>query len=272
MESKVVLITGATSGIGYQTARLLASHGYQVYGAGRNNDKLASLAKIGVSAIKMDLTDAQSLQTGVNQIIDKSGHIDILVNNAGYGSYGPIESVPIEEAKRQFDVNLFGVAQLTKLVLPFMREQHSGRIINVSSMGGKFTGYMGAWYHATKYAIEAYSDALRMEVASFGIQVSIIEPGLIKTNWSNIAANHLSETAKGGPYADKADRAAQGLRSTYSNKLVSDPIVIARAIVKAATKQHPKPRYLVGFMAKPLVFLHAILPTQWFDYLMTHIG
>ncbi|MHA8138548.1 oxidoreductase [Lactobacillaceae bacterium Scapto_B20] len=272
MKDKVALITGSTSGIGYQTAQLLTQRGYRVYGAGRDANKLAHLNQIRVNAIQMDLTDEQSLIEGVQQILDREGHIDVLVNNAGYGSYGPIETVSINEAKRQFDVNLFGVAQLTKLVLPTMRAQRNGRIINVSSMGGKFTSYMGGWYHATKYAIEAYSDALRMEVEPFGIQVSIVEPGLIKTNWSNLAADNLVKTAKNSAYANNANRAAEGLRLVYRNKRVSQPLVIAKSIIKAITKKHPKTRYLVGFGAKPLVLLHAILPTKLFDYLMIRFG
>jgi NAD(P)-dependent dehydrogenase (short-subunit alcohol dehydrogenase family) len=164
---------------------------------------------------------------------------------------------------------LFGVAALTQAVLPGMRAQGSGRIINTSSMGGRFTTYFGAWYHATKYALEAFSDALRMEVAPFGIQVSIIEPGGIKTNWGKIAADHLTASSAEGAYAAEAQRAADLLASSYSSRWLSQPEVIARAITKAATVRKPKTRYLVGFGAKPLVFLHAVLPTRVFDWVAT---
>ena len=264
---KVALITGASGGIGMQTAHMLAEQGMIVYGAGRNETKLAKLKEYNVHPIKLDMTDEASMDTAVKNIIKEAGHIDILINNAGYGSYGAIENVPMSEVKKQFEVNLFGLAHLTQLVLPYMRQQHQGRIINTSSMGGRFTAFMGSWYHATKYAVESFSDALRMEVKDFGIDVVIIEPGLIKTNWGFIAADHLADSSKGTAYEKMGGKAAQGLRKEYSGKITS-PKVIADVMVKAANARKPKTRYLVGFGAKPLVFLHTILPTRWFDYLM----
>ena len=157
---------------------------------------------------------------------------------------------------------------LTKKVLPHMREQHSGTIINVASIGGRLTTYFGAWYHATKYALEAFSDALRMETKDFGIQVSIIEPGGIKTPWGFIAADHLIESAKGGAYEKQATKTALGMRKQYEGNMMSKPIVIAKAISRAVNSRRPKTRYTVGFMAKPLVWLHAWLPTRWFDMIM----
>lgn len=153
-----------------------------------------------VKAIQLDMTDESSMQLAVDTIIETEGRIDVLVNNAGYGSYGAIEDVTIEEAKQQFEVNVFGLARLTQLVLPHMREQRSGRIINTSSIGGRVTSYFGGWYHASKYALEAFSNALRMEAAEFGIEVSVIEPGRIKTDWGFIAADKLADSAKGGAY------------------------------------------------------------------------
>ncbi|SPJ43821.1 putative short-chain type dehydrogenase/reductase VdlC (fragment) [Leuconostoc carnosum] len=160
---KVVLLTGASSGIGYQTAVLLASLDYKVYGAARRVEKMAPLAALGITPIKLDVTDEESSKQAIQEIINQEGRIDVLINNAGYGSYGAIENVALDEAKHQFDTNLFGVARLVQLVMPYMREQHAGKIINISSMAGRVTTYMGAWYHATKYALEAFSDALRME-------------------------------------------------------------------------------------------------------------
>lgn len=174
---KIVLLTGASSGIGYKTAELLASLDYKVYGAARRVEKMASLSVLGITPIEMDVTDEISINQAVQKIIDQEGRIDVLINNAGYGSYGAIENVTLEEAKRQFDTNLFGVARLVQLVMPYMREQHAGKIINISSMAGRVTTYMGAWYHATKYALEAFSDALRMEVKPFGVAVVLVEPG-----------------------------------------------------------------------------------------------
>lgn len=266
----IILITGASSGIGYQTAELLAEKGHKVYGAARRMDKLENLKKKGVFPIYLDITNQESCKNAIDTIIQNEGRIDILVNNAGYGSYGAVEDVSLEEAQRQFEVNLFGVARLTKLVLPFMRKNKFGRIINVSSMGGRVTTYFGAWYHATKYALEAFSDALRMETKSFGIDVSLIEPGGIKTDWGFIAADHLAESAKGGAYEKAAQKASSGMRKQYSGNMMSNPKIISKAILKAVDSKKPRPRYLIGFGAKPIVFLHTILPTRLFDWIMMH--
>ena len=195
---KVILLTGASSGIGYQTAEILAKEGHVVYGAARRTEKMETLKQFGVKPIYLDVTDEESIKSAIDTIIVNEGCIDVLINNAGYGSYGAIEDVEINEAKMQFEVNLFGLARLVQLVLPHMRKQKSGRIINISSMGGRLTSYFGGWYHAIKYALEAFSDALRMEVADFGIDVSLIEPGGIKTEWGIIAADKLANSAKGG--------------------------------------------------------------------------
>lgn len=266
----VILITGASSGIGFQTAQELAHQGHTVYGAARRLDKLQALVPAGVKPLALDVTDEASIQQAVTTLLAAEGRLDVLINNAGYGSYGAVEDVSLTEAKRQFDVNLFGMARLTQLVLPTMRAQHSGRIINTSSMGGRLVSYMGAWYHATKYAVEAFSDALRMETKGFGIQVSLIEPGGIKTDWGLIAADHLVASAAGGAYQAQADKAAAGMRRQYTSNLFSQPQVISRTIAKAVNQRHPRPRYLVGFGAKPLVFAKTILPTRLFDFIMMH--
>ncbi|WP_270345975.1 oxidoreductase [Lactococcus petauri] len=266
----IILITGASSGIGYQTAKLLVENGHKVYGAARRLDKLETLKSMGVVPMYLDITNEDSSVELVKQIIKIEGRIDVLINNAGYGSYGAIEDVSLEEAQRQFDVNLFGVARLTKLVLPYMRKQSSGKIINTSSMGGRVTTYFGAWYHATKYALEAFSDALRMEVKEFGIDVSIIEPGGIKTDWGFIAAEHLANSSKGGAYEQAAQKAASGMKKQYSGNMMSNPSIISKTILKAVNSKRPKSRYLIGFGAKPLVFLHSVLPTRWFDWIMMH--
>lgn len=265
---KVILLTGASSGIGYQTAEELAAQGHIVYGAARRVDAMEPLKAKGVKPIRLDVTDEVSMKAAVDTILKNEGRIDVLVNNAGYGSYGALEDVSIEEAKMQFEVNVFGLAQLTQLVLPAMRQQRSGRIINVSSMGGRLTSYLGAWYHATKYAVEALSDALRMETADFGIDVSIIEPGGVKTDWGFIAADKLEASAKGGAYEAQATKAATGMRKQYSGNMMSDPKIISRAISKAINSRRPRARYLIGFGAKPLVFLKTILPTRIFDKIM----
>ena len=265
---KVILLTGASSGIGYQTAESLAKEGHVVYGAARRIEKMETLKQFGVKPIYLDVTDEESIKSSIDTIIENEGRIDVLINNAGYGSFGAVEDVEINEARRQFEVNLFGLARLVQLVLPHMRKQKEGRIINVSSMGGRLTTYFGAWYHATKYALEAFSDALRMEVSDFGIDVSLIEPGGIKTDWGIIASDKLANSAKGGAYEKEAMKTAKGMKKQYSGNLLSNPIVITKAISKAVNSNRPKARYLIGFMAKPLVFLHTILPTKVFDKIM----
>ena len=270
MTIRVALVTGATSGIGYETARMLAEHGYRVYAAGRRVQRLEPLGDKGVTAVQMDLTDSASIEKAVARILQKEKRVDLLINNAGYGSYGPVEQVPIEEVRRQFEVNLFGLARLTQLVLPAMRRARRGRIVNISSMAGRMVTYMGAWYHATKYALEAFSDALRMEMHPFGIDVVLIEPGAIATNWGAIAAEHLQTVTRKNAYQKSGSQAAAGLRKLYSSKHLTQPSTIAKTIVRASTVRHPRPRYLLGFGAKPLVALHALLPTRAWDYLMVH--
>ena len=263
--NKTALVTGASSGIGEETARTLHKLGYTVYAAARRTDRLEQLTPIGIHALTMDVTDDESMSSGIEKIITETGRIDVLVNNAGYGSYGAIEDVSLDEARRQFEVNVFGLGRLTQLVLPHMRAQRSGTIINISSMGGRLTTPLGGWYHATKYAVEALSDALRMETAPFGIDVVVIEPGGIRTEWSGIAADHLEETAEGSAYASQIKAVANSMRSESTNKRQSPPSVIADTVEKIVTARKPRTRYVVGFAAKPLVTLRRILPDRAFD-------
>ena len=267
--TRIALVTGASSGIGEDTARKLQALGYIVYGAARRTDRLQALTADGIRPLAMDVTDDASMTAGVNRILEETGRIDVLVNNAGYGSYGAIEDVPIDEARRQFEVNVFGLARLTQLVAPHMRAQGSGTIINISSMGGRLTTPLGGWYHATKYAVEALSDALRMELRPFGIDVVVVEPGGIRTEWYAIAADHLEATAEGSAYADQIRAAAGGMRSESNQRRFSPPEVIARTIVKIVTARHPRTRYAVGFMAKPLVAARQVLPDRAFDRLIS---
>ena len=270
MKSKIILVTGASSGIGFQTAQILANQGNTVIAAARRTELMQPLEKHGVTVIRLDVCDDQSIQQCVNAIVERHGRIDVLVNNAGYGYFGAIETVPMEEARRQLEVNVFGLARLCQLVLPAMRAQGRGRIVNTSSVAGKATLRFGGWYNVSKYSVEAFSDALRMEVSDFGINVSLIEPGGIKTEWGFIAADHLKESAKGGAYEAQATKTAEGMRKQYSGNMMSDPKVISKAISKAVNARRPKTRYLIGFMAKPMVWMHTILPTRWFDYIMKH--
>ncbi len=262
---KVALVTGASSGIGAMTAKELAENGYTVYAAARRVDKMKELEENGIRMVFLDVTKEDSMVQCVQKILNEAGRIDVLVNNAGYGSYGAIEDVPMEEARRQFEVNLFGMARLIQLVTPVMREHHEGRIVNISSMGGKIWTKFGGWYHATKFAVEGFSDCLRMELAPFGIDVVVVEPGGIKTDWGIIAADHLKETAEGGPYEAEAKKAADGMIKNYSGNLLAKPELIARTVRKAVMKKKPRTRYLVGFMAKPMVLTQKIFGDRVYD-------
>ncbi len=268
MQPKVILITGASSGMGYQTARILAEQGHRVYGAARRVEKIEELAPYGVQALRLDITNEQSVTQVVQELIEREGRIDVLINNAGYGYFGAIEDVPISDAKHQFEVNIFGLARITQEVLPYMRAQKSGRIVNIASVAGHVTLAFGAWYNATKYALEAFSDALRMEVKPFGIDVVIIEPGAIRTDWGIIAADHLRDVSKGGAYEQDGSRVAEGLRRIYLSKIPTNPAVISRKIAKAAVCRCPRTRYRTGRGAKLMVFFHQILPTRLWDYLV----
>jgi len=265
INGKTALVTGASSGIGKSTVELLLSAGATVYAAARRVEKMQDLEKAGARLIKMDVTDDESLVSGVNSILEKEGSIDILINNAGYGSYGAIEDVPIDEARRQFEVNIFGLARLTQLVLPQMRQNKYGKVVNISSMGGKIYTPFGGWYHATKHALEGLSDCLRFETQSFGIDVIIVEPGGIATPWGQIAADNLKKTSGSGAYAEAANKAADGMAEMYSGDRLSSPSLIAETILKAVTAGRPKTRYAVGYMAKPVMFMRWLLPDRWFD-------
>ncbi len=265
LKGKTALVTGASSGIGYETVLSLLSEGAVVYAAARRVDRMAGLEGKGARTLALDVTDENSLKPAVERILQEAGAIDILVNNAGYGSYGALEDVPLDEARRQFDVNVFGLARLTQMALPGMREKGWGRIVNISSMGGRMYTPFGAWYHATKYAVEALTDCLRLETKPFGIDAVLVEPGGIKTDWGAIAAENLRKTSAGGPYAESASRTAEGISRMYGGKGLTHPRAIANTVLRAVTAKRPRTRYLTGFMAKPAVFLRGILPDRAFD-------
>ena len=267
-KGKVILLTGASSGIGYDASVALARQGHKVYAAARRVELMEPLRKEGVVPIRMDVTDEQSMQECVQTVLGAEGRIDVLVNNAGYGYFGAIETVTMEEARRQVDVNVFGLARLCQLVLPIMRQQGSGRIINTSSIAGKMVLLFGGWYHVSKYSVEALSDALRMEMKPFGIDVSMIEPGGIKTDWGIIAAEHLRESVTGTPYEKMALAEANLLHNAYSGCILSSPKVITRAISKAVNRRHPKARYRTGRFSHLGVFIHWLLPSRWWDALI----
>ena len=273
MNTLVALVTGGSSGIGRESVLALRARGATVYAAARR--PMPDLEGRGVRTIALDVTDEDSLQAGVARVLDEAGRIDVLVNNAGYGSYGAIEEVSMAEARRQFDVNVFGALRITQLVLPTMIAQGRGRIINISSMGGRFSMALGGWYHATKYAVEALSDALRQEVRPFGVDVVLVEPGLIHTEWTQIAADHLLATSGVGKYADIAKNFAAGLRLAGPG-MASDPSVIGRTVARAATCARPRTRYRKGLGAIPLTVMIDLLPDRAYDaivrLLLTHLG
>ena len=265
MTSPVALVTGGSSGIGESTARALLAKGFTVYAVARRVDRMAGLAEAGVHTFAMDVTDDASMVAGVERIVAEQGRIDVLVNNAGYGSYGAVEDVPIDEARRQFEVNVFGLARLVQLVTPHMRSRKSGRIINISSIGGKFYEPFGAWYHATKFAVEGFSDSLRMELRPFGIKVVLIEPGPIRTEWNEIARDSLLERSGDGAYAEWARRAHGVMERFDEPSRASTPDEVADKIVKAATARRPAARYPVGRGARTITTSRDLLPDRLFD-------
>ena len=270
MVTKVALVTGGSSGIGEVTARQLKDAGFVVYAAARRTGRMAGLQADGIHVVALDVTDEESVRKAVDTVLAEQGRIDVLINNAGYGSYGSLEEVPLAEAQAQLDVNVIGLARLTQLVLPAMRAQGSGTVVNVSSVGGRFATPMGAWYHASKYAVEGMSDAMRLELNRFGINVVVIEPGSIQTEWGAIAADKLRATSAQGAYAEQANAMAESLDATSKPgyRLASHPDVVAKAVVKAATARRPRPRYAVGVGAKPMIWLSKVLPDRTFDALI----
>lgn len=265
-EPRVILITGASSGIGKATALKLQAQGNIVYGAARRIEKMTDLAAAGVHVLKLDVTDEATLVAAVKTIEVEQGRLDVLINNAGYGSYGALEDVPLAEGEYQFKVNVFGVMRLTQLVLPIMRAQQRGRIINVASIGGKIYQPLSAWYMGTKHAIEGMSDALRMEVAPFGIDVSIIEPGGIKTEWAGIAEQKLLDVSGDGAYAEQAVKI--GAMLSLFDQFASNPGVIAKLMVRAVNDVKPKTRYHAGMGAGVSLTARKWLSDRQFDGLM----
>ncbi len=262
---RVAFVTGASSGIGEATAHRLLADGFRVFVGARRLDRMEKLTTQGATPLALDLTDDASIVAAIDTIRTKAGRLDVLVNNAGYGSYGALEDVPLAEARRQFEVNVFGLSRLCQLTLPMMRAQKYGRIVNVTSIGGKMWEPMGSWYHATKFAVEGLSDCLRVEVKPFGIDVIVIEPGAIQTEWAGIAADGLRQASGSGAYAALADNHARMLESTKTSRLPSPPDVVAATIARAVRARRPKTRYATGGGARTILFLKRILPDRLFD-------
>lgn len=262
---KTALVTGASSGMGKAIAKRLIQDGYQVYAAARSVDKMADLAQLGAQPMRMDVSKDEEIVACVNAILAQTGGVDVLVNNAGFGLYGPVEEIGIDEARYQFEVNVFGAARLTQLLLPSMRAKRSGHIVNITSMGGKMYSLLGAWYHATKHALEGWSDCLRLEVVEFGIKVVIVEPGVIETGFGDGATESIVKRSANGPYGRLVQMVAKSIRQTYGHGTGSDPGVIADVVSKAVASNKPRTRYAAGKFAKMLIGMRAWLGDRMFD-------
>ncbi|NEA32147.1 oxidoreductase [Streptomyces sp. SID13031] len=250
----VVLVTGASSGMGKATAVRLLAEGYTVYAAARRVEQMRDLEKLGATVVAVDVTQEDDLVRLVEQV----GDVDVLVNNAGFGLYGAMEDTALADARYQFEVNLFGMARLTQLVLPGMRARGAGRIVNLSSMGGKIYTPLGSWYHASKHAVEGWSDCLRLELKQFGIDVVVIEPGIIATEFGAVLAEPMMARSGNGPYAGLARKVGAATQGSYASGGTS-AAKLAGVIAKAVGARRPRTRYVAGKYARLL-----ILTRKWF--------
>lgn len=265
---KTVLITGCSSGIGKATAARLAASGWTVYATARRPETLTDLTTC--RHLALDVTDEASMQAAVDAVLAESGRIDALVNNAGYSLTGAVEALDVADIRREFETNVFGLVRLTQLVLPAMRKQRSGRIVNIGSMGGKLTFPGGGAYHASKYAVEALSDALRFEVSGFGVRVVLIEPGLITTNFEDAALASMDLEAD-GPYQAFNQAVAKATSDAYAGpmaKFGGPPEAVADVVEKALTAKRPKPRYTVTPSAKASIAMRRVLGDRGWDVAM----
>jgi NAD(P)-dependent dehydrogenase (short-subunit alcohol dehydrogenase family) len=265
--SKAVLITGCSTGIGRATAQHLAARGHTVYATARRLESIADLEAKGCKILPCDVTDEESMQRCVAAVEEIEGAVGVLVNNAGYAQDGPIEEVPLDDVRRQFETNVFGLVRMTQLVLPAMRKQRWGRIINVSSMGGKLVFPGGGFYHATKWAVEAISDALRFEVKPFGVDVAVIEPGAIATGYEDTSRESMSGLDPTSPYATFNQHRIERVASTYRGN-VAGPEVVATRIEHAINAKTPRTRYPITAQARTLLAVRRLLPDRAWDRVM----
>jgi NAD(P)-dependent dehydrogenase (short-subunit alcohol dehydrogenase family) len=266
--SQAVLVTGCSSGIGRAAALALHATGRPVYATARRPETLRPLEQAGLRTLALDVTDEDSARAAVARVEADHGAVGVLVNNAGYALQGPFETTALADVRAQFETNVFGLLRLTQLVLPGMRAQSWGRVVNVSSMGGRFTFPGGSAYHASKHAVEALSDALRYEVAPFGVAVSLVEPGPVRSRFGDTAVATIDEVPEHDPYAEFRDALARRYARAYDGRatnLASSPERVARVIVRAVSARHPRPRYLVGPVARALVGLRRVAPAAVFD-------
>jgi NADP-dependent 3-hydroxy acid dehydrogenase YdfG len=271
--SRAVLITGCSSGIGEATALRLAKAGWTVYATARRPETLSTLQDAGCRTLALDVVDDASRQAAVDAVVEAEGAVGVLINNAGYSQSGAVESIPDDRVRAQFDTNVFGPLALCRLVLPGMREQGWGKVVQISSMGGKLTFPGGGLYHATKYSIEAISDALRFEVKNFGIDVILIEPGLITSGFSTVVVRELGAgSATDGPYDEFNRAVGEASQDAYEkgflSKLARPPEAVAERIEDALNAKKPRARYTVTPSARALLTLHAVLPDRGWDAML----
>ncbi len=266
--SKAVLITGCSTGIGRATAERLVARGWNVYATARKAESVADLKARGCKTLALDVCDEASMRAAVQTVEQAEGAVGVLINNAGYGLEGAFEEVPMTDIRRQFETNVFGLVAMTKLVLPGMRRQRWGRVVNLSSMGGKLTFPGGAYYHATKHAVEALSDALRFEVKGFGIDVIVVQPGPIKTRFGDTAVGSIA-APKDSPYAAFNAVLEKQIREAYEGgpmaRFAAPPEAVAEVIDKAISATSPRTRYKVTLAARVLMGLRRVLPDRAFD-------
>ena len=262
--SRVALVTGCSTGIGRASAAALQRAGLVTYATARRTGSLAELEAAGCRILELDVTDEVSCGKAVAALEREQGRLDVLVNNAGYAEYGPVEEVSLDRWRRGLETNLLGAVRLIQLALPGMRERRTGRIVNISSMGGRMALPLGAPYHAGKFALEAMSDVLRFEVADFGIDVVLIEPGPIATGYADTASHGLHEAAE-GPYGDLARSFLAAMASSYGGRRVAKPERVADVVVRAATARRPRTRYPVTLQARLLMTARAVLPDRMWD-------
>jgi NAD(P)-dependent dehydrogenase (short-subunit alcohol dehydrogenase family) len=273
--SKAVLITGCSTGIGRATAQHLAARGWTVYATARRPESIEDLAAHGCRLLRIDVCDEPSMQRAVEIVEAEEGAVGVLVNNAGYGLEGPVEEAPLDELRRQFETNLFGPTRLTQLVLSGMRRQGWGKIVNVSSVGGRITIPGGGAYHASKHALEALSDALRFEVRGFGIDVILIEPGAIRSSWVDTAVGSMRRPRdRHSPYAAFVDAVANRLRGAHEGLLAlaaAGPDPVAHVIERAITARRPRTRYPVPAAAALFIISRRLLPDRAWDASMRRL-
>jgi NAD(P)-dependent dehydrogenase (short-subunit alcohol dehydrogenase family) len=266
-KSRPVLITGCSTGIGRATAERLAADDWNVHATARRPESIEDLAGKGCKTHALDVTDEGSMEGAVAEV-EKDGAIGALVNNAGYSQSGAIETIPMSSVRRQFETNVFGLMRMCQLVLPSMRRSGSGRIVNLSSMGGRLTFPGGGVYHATKHAVEAVSDALRFEVAEFGVDVVVIEPGLIVTEFGETAAGSLADVEEHGPYAKFNSDVARVTANAYTGGMArfgAGPEAVAGKISKALTARRPSTRYKVTPSARVMMGMRRLMTDRMWD-------